>query len=213
MIRVVIAEDHHIVREGLRLMLERTGEIAIVGEADDGDKALNLIKELRPDVALIDIVMPTFTGNQLLLKLKELRLPTIPIVLSMYSEPEVVREALKNGARGYLLKSAVFQELMIAIRACLNNETYLSPAISQLLVDDYITEKEDASRSLTPREIELLQLIVKGYKNREIAERMMIALKTVENHRANIMKKLNVNNAAELIVTAVREGIVKLDEG
>ncbi|NLC54034.1 MAG: response regulator transcription factor, partial [Firmicutes bacterium] len=140
-----------------------------------------------------------------------LHLPTIPIVLSMYSEPEVVREALKNGARGYLLKSAVFQELMIAIRACLNNETYLSPAISQLLLEDYITEKENHGRSLTPREVELLQLIVKGFKNREIAERMMIALKTVENHRANIMKKLNVTNAAELIVTAVREGIVKLD--
>src|SRR5690606_20698456 len=116
MIRVVIAEDHHIVREGLRVLLERTGEIEIVGEADDGDKALKLIKDLQPDVALIDIVMPTFTGNQLLVKLKECRLSTIPIVLSMCSEPEVVREALKNGARGYLLKSGVFQELMIAIR-------------------------------------------------------------------------------------------------
>ncbi|NLM36700.1 MAG: response regulator transcription factor [Firmicutes bacterium] len=212
MIRVVIAEDHHIVREGLRIMLERTGEIAIVGEADDGEKALQLIERLRPDVALIDIVMPVFNGNQLLVKLKELDLPTIPIVLSMNSEPEVVREALKNGARGYLLKSSIFQELMIAIRACLNNETYLSPAISQLLVEDYITEKENPSRSLTPREVELLQLIAKGYKNREIAERMMIALKTVENHRANIMKKLDVANTAELIVTAVKEGIVKLDE-
>ncbi|NLW60146.1 MAG: response regulator transcription factor [Firmicutes bacterium] len=211
MIRVVIAEDHHIVREGLRVLLERTGEIEIVGEADDGDKAFRLIKELCPDIALIDMVMPTFNGNQLLVKLKELGLPTIPIVLSMYSEPEVVREALKNGARGYLLKSAVFQELMIAIRACLNNKTYLSPAISQLLVEDYITEKENPGRNLTPREIELLQLIVKGYKNREIAERLMIALKTVENHRANIMKKLNVTNTAELIVTAVKEGIVKLD--
>ena len=212
MIRVVIAEDHHIVREGLRIMLERTGEIAIVGEADDGEKALQLIERLRPDVALIDIVMPVFNGNQMLDKLKELDLPTIPIVLSMNSEPEVVREALKNGARGYLLKSSIFQELMIAIRACLNNETYLSPAISQLLVEDYITEKENPSRSLTPREVELLQLIAKGYKNREIAERMMIALKTVENHRANIMKKLDVANTAELIVTAVKEGIVKLDE-
>ena len=109
MIRVVIAEDHHIVREGLRVLLERTGEIEIVGEADDGDKAFRLIKELCPDIALIDMVMPTFNGNQLLVKLKELGLPTIPIVLSMYSEPEVVREALKNGARGYLLKIAVFQ--------------------------------------------------------------------------------------------------------
>ncbi|HHT05421.1 MAG TPA: response regulator transcription factor [Hydrogenispora sp.] len=212
MIRVVIAEDHHIVREGLRVLLERTGEIEIVGEADDGDKALKLIKDLQPDVALIDIVMPTFTGNQLLVKLKECRLSTIPIVLSMCSEPEVVREALKNGARGYLLKSGVFQELMIAIRACLNNEIYLSPAISQLLVDGYITEKDHYGRNLTPREVELLQLIAKGYKNREIAKQMMIALKTVENHRANIMKKLNVTNAAELIVTAVKEGIVKLDE-
>ena len=100
---------------------------------------------------------------------------------------------------------------MIAIRACLNKKTNLSPAISQLLVEDYITEKENPGRNLTPREIELLQLIVKGYKNREIAERLMIALKTVENHRANIMKKLNVTNTAELIVTAVKEGIVKLD--
>jgi len=211
MIRVVIAEDHHIVREGLRVLLERTGEVEVVGEASDGAQVLELIRELRPDVAIIDFAMPVLNGNQVLLRLKEGRYSTIPLVLSMYSEPGIVREALKNGAKGYLLKRSVFQELMLAIRACLNNETYLSPAISQVLFEVQTNEVDEANKKLTPREIELLNLIVKGYKNREIAKELMIAVKTVENHRANIMKKLKVNNLAELIASAVRLGLAKLD--
>ena len=127
MIRAVIAEDHHIVREGLRVLLERTGEVEVVGEAADGAEVLELIRHLRPDVAIIDFAMPVLNGNQVLLRLKEGEYSTIPLVLSMYSEPGIVREALKNGAKGYLLKRSVFQELMLAIRACLNDETYLSP--------------------------------------------------------------------------------------
>jgi DNA-binding NarL/FixJ family response regulator len=214
MIRIVIAEDHHIVREGVRALLEKTGEIEVVGEARDGAEAVEIIKKLHPDVALLDISMPKYNGNFAIRMIKELGLPTIPIVLSMHSEPEIVRGTLKDGARAYLHKRSASRELIFAIHACLRNEIYLSPGISQILVEKYISEKEPEAeppnRLLTDREVEVLHLIVAGLKSQEIANKLHIALKTAENHRANIMKKLGAANTAGLIKTAIKNGLVDL---
>lgn len=148
----------------------------------------------------------------MLLKLKELKLSTVPIILSMYSEPELIQQALKNVAKGYILKNSISQELISAIHTCLDQRIYLSPLLSQVIAESYIMENsvQHTCKSLTVRERELLQLIAMGYKNREIADRLKIALKTVENHRANIIKKLEVTNTAELITTAIKRGLVNL---
>lgn len=212
MISIVVAEDHNIVREGLCALLQKYSALEVRGEAADGMEAVRLIKRLQPDIALIDIVMPKLNGIQVLSKLKEFKLKTVQIILSMYAEPELIRESLKNGAKGYLLKNSLSQELILAIRTCLEKKIYLSPSLSQVVAESYIMEDriKHTSESLTIRECEVLQLIVKGYRNREIAVKLGIAPKTVENHRANIMGKLKVHNTAQLITSAIKYGLVDL---
>jgi DNA-binding NarL/FixJ family response regulator len=211
MIRVVVADDHHLVRQGIRALLEKADDIQVVGEAGDGQEAIDLVEKLSPDVLVLDIAMPRMDGLQATERVGLLGLGTRVVILSMYGDKTLVRRALRRGARGYLLKHAVTEELLLAIRAAIRGEVYLSPEISKSVVADFLqTETEEAqpAERLTPRELEVLQLVVEGNTNRAIAGILHVSVKTVEKHRANLMAKLEVNDLAGLVRVAIREGLV-----
>ena len=217
MIRVVVAEDHHLVRQGIRALLERTDDITVVGEAANGHEAVELVKRLAPDVLVIDIAMPRLDGLQAIGRMHAHGLPTRAVLLSMYSDETLVRQALRKGARGYLLKRSVVEELLLAIRAANRGDLYLSPAISRAIVTDLLRLEDDAKvlspfERLTPREREVLQLIAEGHTNTAIAQILKISVKTVEKHRSNLMSKLHVHGLAGLIRTAIKHQLVFLDE-
>jgi len=217
MIRVIVADDHHLVRQGIRALLEKAGDIEVVGEAMDGQEALELVQQVALDVLVMDIAMPRLNGMQALAQMRALGLETKVIMLSMYSEDVLVRESLHHGARAYLLKGAVTEELLLAIRAAHQGATYLSPAISQALLADVLTAPTSARLSppvtqLSPREREVLQLISKGQTNSAIAEQLRVSVKTVERHRTNLMSKLCVHNLVELIRVAIKHGLIRLDD-
>lgn len=215
MIRVVVADDHHLVRQGIRALLEKAGDIQVVGEASDGQEAIELVERLSPDVLVLDIAMPRLDGLQATERVEGLGLGTQVVILSMYGDKTLVRRALRSGARGYLLKHAVAEELLLAVRAAIRGEVYLSPEISRSVVADFLqaeAEEAQAADLLTPREMEVLQLVVEGNTNRAIAEILHLSIKTVEKHRANLMGKLEVNDLAALVRVAIRKGLVFLDE-
>lgn len=217
MIRVVVAEDHHLVRQGIRALLERTDDITVVGEAANGHEAVELVKRLAPDVLVMDIAMPRLNGLQATGQIRTLGVATQVVVLSMYSDETLVRQALRKGARGYLLKRSVAEELLLAIRAANRGDIHLSPAISRAIVTDLLRLEDDAKvlspfERLTPREREVLQLIAEGHTNTAIAQILKISVKTVEKHRRNLMSKLDVRNLAGLIRTAIKHGLVLPDE-
>jgi DNA-binding NarL/FixJ family response regulator len=216
-IRVIVADDHHLVRQGIRALLEKADDIEVVGEAADGQEAVELVKRLAPDVLVMDIAMPRLNGNQALGRVRALGVAPQVVILSMYSDETLVRQALRNGARGYLLKRSVTEELLLAVRAASRGEIYLSPAISRSIVADYLTLQKDADacslfERLTPREREVLQLIAEGHTNNAIAQILKLSVKTVEKHRSNLMSKLNVHDLAGLIRVAIKHGMVFLDE-
>ena len=216
-IRVIVADDHHLVRQGIRALLEKADGIEVIGEAADGQEAVELVERLVPDVLVMDIAMPRLDGNQAVGRVRDLGVATQVVILSMYSDETLVRQALKNGARGYLLKRSVREELLLAIRAANRGEIYLSPAISRSIVADLLTLQTGAyafSRfeRLTPREREVLQLISEGHTNNAIAQELKVSVKTVEKHRANLMSKLNVHDLAGLIREAIKHGLIFLDE-
>jgi DNA-binding NarL/FixJ family response regulator len=216
-IRVIVADDHHLVRQGIRALLEKTDGIEVVGEAADGQEAVELVERLVPDVLVMDVAMPRLSGNQAIGRVRALRVATQVVILSMYSDETLVRQALRNGARGYLLKRSVTEELLLAIRAASRGEIYLSPAISRSIVADLLTLQTDAGASspferLTSREREVLQLISEGHTNKAIALVLQVSVKTVEKHRANLMSKLDVHDLAGLIRVAIKHGLVFLDE-
>jgi len=216
-IRVIIADDHHLVRQGIRALLEKADGIEVVGEAADGQEAVELVERLAPDVLVMDIAMPRFDGTQAVGRVRALGVATQVVILSMYSDETLVRQALRNGARGYLLKRSVTEELLLAIQAASRGEIYLSPAVSGPIVADFLTLRTDAEASslferLTPREREVLQLISEGHTNRAIAHVLKVSVKTVEKHRAKLMDKLNVRDLAGLIRAAIKHGLILLDE-
>ncbi|MCA1554781.1 MAG: response regulator transcription factor [Chloroflexi bacterium] len=215
MVRVVIADDHHLVRQGIRALLEKANDIDVVGEAADGQEAVELVEKLVPDVLVIDISMPRLGGLQAIERVRGLRLPTQIVMLSMHSDEVMVRQALRKGARGYLLKRSVTEELLLAIRAASRSETYLSPAISRTVLEDFLTLPNGADMSplerLSPREREVLQLIAEGKTNSAIAGLMKISVKTVEKHRASLMAKLKVHDMVALVRIAIKHGLVTLD--
>jgi len=216
-IRVIIADDHHLVRQGIRALLEKADDIEVIGEAADGQEAVELVERLAPDVLVMDIAMPRLDGNQALGRVHALGVATQVVMLSMYSDETLVRQALRNGARGYLLKRSVTEELLLAIRAASRGEIYLSPAISRSIVADFLTLHVDADPSspferLTPREREVLQLISEGHTNSAIAQILTVSVKTVEKHRANLMSKLKVRDLAGLMRAAIKHGLILLDE-
>lgn len=217
MIRVILADDHNLVRQGLRALLDKSDDIDVIGEAVDGHEAIELALRLHPDVLVMDLAMPRLSGNQAVERVCAMGLSTRVIVLSMYSDETLVRQVLRNGAIGYLLKSSVMEELLFAIRAASRGETYLSPAISGAIIADYLVFKKEADVSspferLTPREREVLQLICEGRTNNNIAQVLKISTKTVDKHRANVMSKLNVHDVARLVRVAIKHGLVFLDE-
>ena len=217
MIRVLLADDHHLVRKGIRALLEKTEDIEVVGEAMDGEQAVEMTERLVPDVLVIDIGMPRLNGIQAIERLRALGLNTQTIVLSMHSDETLVRQALRNGARGYLLKRSVTEELLLAVRAASQGETYLSPEISEILPGDYLTlqsgvQEPSAFEQLTSREREVLQLIAEGHTNIGIARILDVSVKTVEKHQANLMNKLDTHEVAGLTLIAIKHGLIFLDE-
>jgi DNA-binding NarL/FixJ family response regulator len=216
-IRVIVADDHHLVRQGIRALLEKADDIEVVGEAADGQEAVELVERLTPNVLVMDIAMPRLSGNQAIGRVRALGVATQVVILSMYSDETLVRQALRNGAKGYLLKRSVTEELLLAIRAASRGEIYLSPAVSRSVVVDLLTLQTDADASspferLTSREREVLQLISEGHTNNAIALVLQVSVKTVEKHRANLMSKLNVHDLAGLIHVAIKHDLIFPDE-
>lgn len=213
MIRVVIADDHAIVRQGIRSLLERARDITVVGEAEDGASAVKIIEQLLPDVAVVDISMPQMNGLQAVERLRAMGVPSKIVVLSMYSDEAMVREALKLGAKGYIIKRAEMEELLLAIRAVHRGETYISSAIAEMLVSDFVQSREVTPiERLSAREREVLKLIAQGHTTNEIARIIVISPKTVEKYRASLMEKLDIHDMAGLIRFAIKQGVISLDE-
>lgn len=217
MITVVIADDHNLVRQGIRALLEKADDISVVGEAEDGYGALELVERLQPDVIVLDISMPRMNGPQAVERLHAMQSPTKALILSMYSDEAVVLQTLRSGAKGYLIKNSLAEELLLAIRAAFRGETYLSPAVSSALVNDLLENRgepaeSDTSKRLSAREREVLQLIAEGHTNNEIAQALSLSIKTIEKHRSNLMAKLNVHDLAGLIRVAIKQGLIFVDE-
>ena len=211
--RVFIAEDHGVLRAGLRSLLNASGEFKVVGEAEDGAEAIRRITACNPDLVLLDLSMPKMDGISVIKDLKK-RYPDIKIlVLTMFKTEEYVLEVFHSGAEGYCLKSSSYDELLMGIRAVLSGKRFISPEISENVLEGYLegrkTLKEKSSwDTLTQREREVLKLVGEGYKNREIGNYLCISVKTVEKHRANIMQKLELHTASALTAYAIEKGLV-----
>lgn len=215
MIRVVVADDHHLVRSGIKALLEKADDIQVVGEAEDGQQAVELVQQLSPDVLVMDVAMPRMNGTEATARIRAIGSPTRIVILSMHSDETLVREALLNGASGYLLKRSVTEELLLAVRAADRGLTYLSPAISQSIVEDFLTFQEEKDTTgyhqLTPREREVLQLVAEGYTNNGIADALNISVKTVEKHRSSLMTKMDAHDIASLTRIAIKHKLVFIE--
>ena len=212
-IRILLADDHTIMRNGLRLLLERQPGFQVIGEAADGRETVEMTDALRPDVVILDIAMPNLNGLEAARQIAS-KLPSIAVViLSMHSDESYVLRALKAGARAYLLKDSAESDLIAAIKAVTEGKAFFSPAISKMLVDDYVRRLQqrgvdDSYELLTTREREILQLVAEGKSNKDVANLLNLSLYTVETHRGNIMQKLNLHSVPELILYAVRKGVI-----
>ena len=207
MIRVVIADDHHLIRQGLRQLLARERDIQVVAEAANGQDAIDIVGLVRPDVVVMDVEMPVVNGIEATKRIRKSYSETQLVMLSMYSDPALIGKALENGARGYVLKQAVSEELVSAIRSVSRGVTYRSQAIRH--ANDVVGSLSALpSPRLTSREHEILRLIATGQTNRQIANTLSVSIKTVENHRINVMSKLNTHSLPDLIRTSVKLGLI-----
>jgi DNA-binding NarL/FixJ family response regulator len=207
MIRVIIADDHVIFRQGLLKLLSAENNLSVIGEAGDGAEALNLIMRERPDIAIVDISMPGLDGFEIFRKIRELNIGTKVIFLTMHKDSMTARKAMGLEVSGYVLKDNAFEDLLYAIRSVYAGGTFVSPSVSQRIFKQSLY-LDSESRALTARESEILRLIATGLTNRQIGDKLCISVKTVETHRTNIMQKLDLHSTADLVRYAMKTGLV-----
>jgi DNA-binding NarL/FixJ family response regulator len=212
-LRILLADDHALVRAGIRALLESIEGVEVVGEASDGHEALRLMGEQHPDLALFDISMPGLNGLEATARAVKEYPRTRVVVLSMHADDEYVYRAFRAGAAGYLLKNADRRELELAVRAVARGETWLSPAVSKKVIAAFSGGKhlEDPVEVLTPRQREVLQLVAEGHSTKEIAQRLDLSVKTVESHRSQLMERLGIHDVSGLVRYAIRLGIVRVE--
>ena len=211
--RVLLADDHGIVRRGLKSLLESEPGVNVVAEASDGLEALRLCDETHPDILILDVAMPKLNGIEVATRAQKMERPPSVIILSMHSDESYIMRALAAGARAYLLKDATDEDLIPAVRAVSAGKPFFSPVVTAVLVEDYVRRLQargltDSHHLLTDREKEVLQLLAEGRSNKEVATLLNLGVSTVETHRANLMQKLNLHNTAEIVLYAVRKGII-----
>lgn len=212
-LRILLADDHNLIRAGLRLVVEQQPDFMVAGEADNGRQAVAMVESLAPDVVVMDIGMPDLNGIEACRQIREKRPETPVVMLSMHSDEGYVLRALRAGARAYLLKDSAEADLARAIRAAAEGKSFFSPAVGKVLLQDYMrklerTGADDSYELLSPREREVLQMVAEGNSNKDIANRLNLSVYTVETHRAKIMQKLKLKGIPELILYAVRKGII-----
>jgi DNA-binding NarL/FixJ family response regulator len=212
-IRILLADDHNVLRDGLRLLIERQSDFTVVGEAGDGRETVQFVEEHRPDVVVMDIAMPNMNGIEATRRIVENHPRVGVVILSMHYDESYVLRALKAGARAYLLKNSLKADLIAAIRSAAQGRSFFSPKVSHILQEDYTRALEDRGAEdtyelLTAREREILQLVAEGKTNKEIASMLNLSLYTVDTHRTHILQKLNLHSVAELILYAVRKRII-----
>ena len=210
-------DDHSLIRAGVRALVLDIPGYAVIGEANDGSQLLEMVEQLSPDIVLLDISMKQTGGLEALQRLKRVRPQSKVLILSMHTDPALIMQALECGAHGYLLKDTTATELEHALEALRNNERYLSPAIAHTVINQALTRNQKQpeiaeSHNLTARQLEILRLIVRGKSTREIANGLGLSIKTVETHRSQIMKRLQIYDVAGLVLFAVREQIISLDD-
>jgi DNA-binding NarL/FixJ family response regulator len=205
--RVVLADDHHIVRQGLRVLLEREG-LKVVAEAENGRQAVDLAQVHKPDVVVLDLMMPLLNGLEAGREILQNRYATAAILLTMHTEEHQIAMALRAGIRGYLLKTQAAEDLVQAIREVVKGEIYLSPGVSRIVVDGYLSGDRPAGDPLAPRERQVLQLVAEGKTSKEIAVLLGLTVKTAESYRARVMEKIDVHETAGLVRYAIRHGII-----
>jgi len=215
---LLLVDDHSLIRAGVRALVMDLPGYAVIGEASDGTQLLELVQRLEPDIVLLDISMKNTSGLDALHQLKQMRPHSKVLILSMHTDPALIMQALESGAHGYLLKDTTATELEHALDALRNDERYLSPAIAHTVINQALTRVEKQqpppvqTHNLTARQLEILRLIVRGKSTREIANGLSLSIKTVETHRAQIMKRLQIHDVAGLVLFAVREQIISLDD-
>lgn len=212
-IRALLADDHSVVRQGLRVWLEKSGTIQVVGEASDGREAVAMAEELTPDVVLMDIAMPSLNGIDATAQITRRNESIKVIILSMYADEGYILRALGAGAKGYLLKESTESDVLPAVRAVCSGKPFFTPSIARLLLEDYMrvlkqSNAQDSYDLLTEREKEVLQILAEGKSNKEAAQLLNLSPHTVDTHRTNLMQKLNLHNTAEIVLYAVRKGII-----
>jgi DNA-binding NarL/FixJ family response regulator len=207
--KILIADDHGIVRSGLRMLLERQEDLEVIGEASDGVQARDIAIRDRPDLAILDVKMPRLTGLQATQEIRDQAPDVAVLILSMHDDERYLFEALKAGASGYVLKSQADQDLLDAIRAVERGEPFLTPDAQRALIKDVLERGHEPEDELTPREQEVVKLAAEAHTNREIAELLGLSEKTVENHRANAMHKLGMRDRTELVRYAIRRGLIE----
>jgi DNA-binding NarL/FixJ family response regulator len=212
-LRVLLADDHSIVRRGLRSLIETEPDLKVVAEASDGLETLKLCEEHRPDTVILDVGMPKLNGIEVAERLQKLPRPPNVLMLSMHADESYIIRALAAGARAYLLKDATDEDLIPALRAVAAGRPFFSPSVTGVLIEDYVRQLQargltDSYHLLTDREREVLQLLAEGRSNKEVAALLDVGVSTVETHRANLMQKLNLHNTAEIVLYAVRKRII-----
>jgi two-component system response regulator NreC len=214
-IKVLLADDHAVLREGVRMVLDAQPGISVVAEADDGREALDLVEKLDPDVVVMDIAMPNMNGLEATRQIKRRFPRTQIVILTMHENQQYLVQIVKAGAVGCVLKRAAGTELVAAVKAAFRGESYFSPTIATMLLDDYRVrlryEDKDETELLTEREREILQLIAEGKTNQEIADSLTLSIKTVQTHRAHIMEKLDAHDRTDLVKHAIRMGMITAD--